>query len=143
MSIVYILNNKKNTLADIEQRYNFTILIRVDETITPSSYNMKRKLKMLADGVTAFSVRPLYLSILFSALLAVFGLAMLVVTLIMFFRLDTLPGWASQMTVLSLCFAAVFFVLSIQGLYIGRIFHEVRNRPQTIIKRTISGGKEI
>ncbi len=38
---LYILNNKKSKLADIEKRYNFTILTRVDETIAPSSYRIE------------------------------------------------------------------------------------------------------
>lgn len=108
---------------------------------TPTTYTFKKKLKLLADGITAFSVKPLYISVLFSIMLALFGLGMLAVTLFMYFKLNTLPGWASQMSILSLIFAAVFFVLSIQGLYIGRIFTEVLNRPQTIVRSVIKGGK--
>ncbi len=38
---LFILNNKKNNLAEIEARYNFTILTRVDETVGPSSYRIE------------------------------------------------------------------------------------------------------
>lgn len=108
---------------------------------TPTTYTFRKKLKLLADGVTAFSVKPLYLGVIFSALLAIFGLLMLAITLYLYFKLDTLPGWASQMTIISLIFSALFFVLAIQGLYLGRIFIEVRNRPQTIIKSIAQKGK--
>ncbi len=110
---------------------------------TPTTYTFQKKLKLLADGITAFSVKPLYLGVIFSVILALFGLMMLAVTLYMYFKLDTLPGWASQMTIISLIFSALFFVLAIQGFYLGRIFIEVRNRPQTIIKSIAQKGKII
>lgn len=107
----------------------------------PTTYTFRKKLKLLADGITAFSVTPLYLGVVFSLILALFGLLMLALTLYMYFKFNTLPGWASQMTIMSLIFSALFFVLAIQGLYLGRIFIEVRNRPQTIIKSIAQEGK--
>ncbi len=38
---VYILNNKRNNLATLEKRYNFEILIRVDETVGASSFRVE------------------------------------------------------------------------------------------------------
>ncbi len=35
---IYILNNKRDQLADIEKRYGFSILIRVDEELAPSRF---------------------------------------------------------------------------------------------------------
>ena len=107
----------------------------------PTTYTFVKKLKLLADGVTAFSVKPLYIGVIFSALLALFGCLMLAYTLYTYFKTDTLAGWASQMTIMSMIFSALFFVLAIQGLYLGRIFIEVRNRPQTIIKSITKKGK--
>jgi ribonuclease E len=37
---IYILNNKREMLADIERRYKFKVLIHVDETLAPSGYKV-------------------------------------------------------------------------------------------------------
>src|SRR6185295_5827924 len=35
---LYMLNNKRAMLADMERRYEFTVLIRVDENLPPSGF---------------------------------------------------------------------------------------------------------
>lgn len=37
---IYILNNKREMLADIERRYEFKVLIHVDESLAPSGYRV-------------------------------------------------------------------------------------------------------
>lgn len=37
---IYILNNKREMLADIERRYDFKVLIHVDESLAPSGYKV-------------------------------------------------------------------------------------------------------
>lgn len=38
---IYILNHKRDMLADIERRYNFEVLIRTDETLAPSGFKIE------------------------------------------------------------------------------------------------------
>ncbi len=38
---LYILNQKREMLADIERRYGFTVFIRVDETLAPTGYKLE------------------------------------------------------------------------------------------------------
>jgi len=37
---IYILNNKRGALSDIERRYGFKVMIRADETLAPSSFRV-------------------------------------------------------------------------------------------------------
>ncbi len=38
---LYILNQKRDMLADIERRYGFTVFIRVDETLAPTGFKLE------------------------------------------------------------------------------------------------------
>lgn len=38
---LYILNQKRDMLADIERRYGFTVFIRVDESLAPTGFNLE------------------------------------------------------------------------------------------------------
>lgn len=38
---LYVLNQKRDMLADIERRYNFTVFIRVDETLAPTGFRLE------------------------------------------------------------------------------------------------------
>jgi len=46
------------------------------------------------------------------------------------------PGWASTISITLLGVGAIICVQGIIGLYIGRIFSEVKNRPLFIIDET-------
>lgn len=105
----------------------------------PTTYTLTKKIRLLIDGITAFSVVPLYLSAVLAGLLALLGGGALLFTLASWLRTETLPGWASQMGLMSLCFAALFGVLAIQGVYLGRVFTEVRARPRTIVRDVTKG----
>lgn len=39
---VYILNNKRHNLVDLEQRYDFTVAIAIDNELTASAYKMEK-----------------------------------------------------------------------------------------------------
>lgn len=47
---VYILNNKRKNVSEIESRYNMNILIRVDETLGASSFRIEALKGNAADG---------------------------------------------------------------------------------------------
>lgn len=46
---IYILNQKREMLADIERRYGFTVFIRVDEELAPTGYKLESLKASLTD----------------------------------------------------------------------------------------------
>ena len=94
-----------------------------------SKYTFHKMLRLALNGITAFSVRPLYaiynIGILF--LIVAFGIACYVGYSLLFGQVE--PGWASLM--LSLCFSGCFFLISmgVVGTYIGQIYSETQRRP--------------
>lgn len=102
-----------------------------------SSYNFMRLLRVAVAIVIRFSDRPLKLSVLLGALFC--GSSVLISLLLMIAWLSgafMVPGWTSLM--LSLWFLAglILGVLGIHGIYLGRIFTEVQDRPRILIDAT-------
>jgi ribonuclease E len=51
---LYILNHKRERLAEIEQRYGFSVLLEQDESLTPPDHRMERRRPKTAEERAAF-----------------------------------------------------------------------------------------
>jgi glycosyltransferase involved in cell wall biosynthesis len=99
-----------------------------------SKYTLKKMLNLAMDGITSFSVKPMYyilgLGILF--LLTSVGISIYVLRALI---LGTaVNGWSSL--ILSIWFTGGVVLISIGmlGIYIGRIYEEVKRRPLYHVK---------
>jgi dolichol-phosphate mannosyltransferase len=102
-----------------------------------SKYSPRRMIGLGVDGVLAFSVRPLYLSILiglFSAGVAV--LYALYALFMVLFTDKTVPGWASVIMSVFFMGGVQLLMFGILGGYVGRMYEEVKQRPRYIITET-------
>jgi len=99
-------------------------------------YNLRRLVRLALDGLVAFSSAPLKLATLLGAMASVLCFILIVWALISVFFFDRTPqGWAS-LAILILFFSGVqLLVMGIIGEYVGRIFEEVKNRPQFVESR--------
>jgi putative glycosyltransferase len=102
---------------------------------SPTTYTLARKLTMLVDAITAFSNRPLilifYLGCLITALSI--GAALIQIVRVLFFQ-ALLPGWASLIVSVWLLGGITIFCLGVIGIYLSKIFIEVKQRPYSIIR---------
>ncbi|WP_223598678.1 glycosyltransferase family 2 protein [Chryseobacterium sp. GVT01B] len=100
-----------------------------------SSYNLKKMFTFAFTGITAFSVKPLYLAaylgFLFSAL-SVIGYGAYVVH--SFIAKTEISGWASLIMTIVFFGGLQLIILGIMGIYLGKIFKQVKDRPNYIIK---------
>ena len=94
-----------------------------------SKYTLSKMLNLALNGITAFSVKPMYaifyLGIVF--LLVAVGIAVYVAHALI--TGTAVPGWSSL--ILSIWLVGGFFLtsLGIMGVYIGKIYTEVKRRP--------------
>lgn len=114
----------------------------VDDVLSPrlagdSKYTLRKMLRLATDGVTSFSTRPIELIIYI-------GLLMLFVAFIMFLYVSIslitghyTDGWASLMMSLWAIGAIVTLSVGIAGLYIGKIYIEVKRRPLYTIESRV------
>lgn len=102
-----------------------------------SKYPLGRMLSFALDGITSFSMQPLRLITITGLVvsLAAFGIGAWAIVAQVFFR-DTVPGWASIVSPLSLIGGLQLLSLGVIGEYIGKIYLETKRRPHFEIETT-------
>lgn len=100
-----------------------------------TKYTVRKMIKFAISGITGFSVRPLYISMLIGTLLAtlsfIYGLYVIYAR---FFTTTSISGWASVLTAILFIGGIQMIMIGILGEYIGRLFMESKKRPNYIIK---------
>ena len=100
-----------------------------------TTYNFLQKIKLLNNAVVSFSSFPLYLSFYMGVIISSFSLiyGMYLVINKLFFGVVS-SGWTSLMVSIWFLCGVLFLTIGILGLYISKIFQEVKNRP-IVVKR--------
>lgn len=102
-----------------------------------SKYSLRKMLKLAAMGITSFSTRPLYLSVMLGFGMSLFAtLFGLEVMYEYFFTNATVSGWTTLVVLMSLIGGVQFIMIGIIGVYLGKTFVEVKGRPAYIISDT-------
>ena len=100
-----------------------------------TKYPYRKSLQLAVDGIVSFSHVPLRLALtcgfLVSALSFVVGIAAAVVKLSGAYAV---PGWASILVVVSFLGGVQLILTGMMGLYVGRIYDEVKARPLYVIR---------
>lgn len=98
--------------------------------------------KAFFSGILAFSTAPLILFFLAGLAVSCSAFAYLGVTTAMFFIGNATPGWNLAIAAFLFLWGIQWTGMGIMGLYLGRIYEEVKNRPRTIIASTIGFEEE-
>lgn len=85
-------------------------------------------------GVTAYSLKPLYFGIILGMFSIIFSMILIFYALYMKFTNIAVPGTAGIIITVSFFSGIILLTLGITGIYIARIFEEVRGRDSYIIK---------
>jgi putative glycosyltransferase len=101
-----------------------------------SAYGLRRKLSHLVNAITSFSSKPLVLIFYlgcFILLVSSIAAADMIIRKVLFGTL--LEGWASLIVSVWLLGGLTIFCLGVIGIYLSKVFIEVKQRPYTIVKR--------
>lgn len=104
-----------------------------------SSYNLHKLLKLSFDVIIANSNKPLRMAVSFGFLMSFFAVIVALYNVIARFAgIIQIAGYTT--TVFSIWFVGglMLFVIGILGLYIGKIFDQVKGRPLYVIKDIIN-----
>jgi hypothetical protein len=123
----------------------FTLPIRMlSRTHGSTKYSLSKQLRLASDGILSFSTLPLRLCLLPGF---VFVCAAIAETVTMIWRFafgETITdGWTSLMIILLLGFGCTMVLLAVAGLYIGKIFEQVKDRPVYLIRSDSKQGHEV
>lgn len=106
----------------------------VDDVIQPriagtSKYTIRKMARLACDGITSFSTRPIELIITAGLFMLVIAMCMFVYVIVSIYMQHYTAGWASLLMSLWFIGAVVTIAIGIVGLYIGKIYIEVKRRP--------------
>ncbi len=108
-----------------------------ERTAGASKYTLSKMLNLALDGITSFSVKPIY-SIIYLGVLFIFVCFAIAIYVIHALVAGTaVPGWASLILSIWLVGGLVLISIGVVGVYIGRIYKEVKGRPLYNIKETL------
>ena len=106
----------------------------VDDTISErvagnSKYTISKMLGLALNGVTSFSARPLYAIVNMGVFFIVIALCIAIYVTHALITGTAVPGWSSLILSIWLVGGFVLVAIGIVGIYIGKIFTEVKHRP--------------
>lgn len=106
-----------------------------------SSYSLRRRLSLALDAITSFSSAPM--RFVFYLGLAIFAAAIFVAlyaVLVWLFIAQAPGGWTSLIISVWMLGGLTLSSIGLVGLYLGRVFDEVKARPRAIISDVFRAG---
>lgn len=90
------------------------------------------------NGIFSFSYFPLKIATIMGFSLSVISFILILAEIGLFFVYGReVPGYTSTILIILFLFGMLFLLLGIVGIYMGRIYDEVKQRPNYIIKKEI------
>ncbi len=110
---------------------------RKERVAGESKYPLKKMLALAFNGISSFSVKPISMIMTLGVIIICLSMLASVYALISFFTGNVEPGWTSL--ILSIWFLGGLQLLAIGmvGLYIGKIYMEVKERPRYNIEKVL------
>ena len=95
-----------------------------------SKYTLNKMLNLALDGITSFSVKPLYYVVYIGIIFICISLLIAIYVIYSLIAGNSQPGWASLMLSLWFVGGVILIALGVVGTYIGKIYSETKQRPQ-------------
>lgn len=104
-----------------------------------SGYSLSKMINLWLNGFTNFSIKPLRFATISGILIAIFGFAYGVFTIINKILHPAVPaGYASTLAIMLFLFGFCFLFIGLIGEYVGRIYLSLNKQPQFVIREKIN-----
>ncbi len=108
-----------------------------------TGFTLKKSISLIANGLTAFSVKPLRVASICGCLFAMFGFLFGIFTVIQKIVDPTVPiGYSSLVCAVLISGGLIMLMLGIIGEYLGRIYICINDSPQYVIRESINVEEE-
>ncbi len=104
-----------------------------------SSFSFKKLVMLAIDAVVSYTGKLLYLVFVSSLLFLIFSIIMVIDTLYNYFAGFAVSGFSTVIILVLFSGSLIMMSLGIIGVYLSRIYGEVKGRPIYIIKDEIDG----
>lgn len=102
-----------------------------------SKYSLGKMFRFAFTGITAFSVKPLYLAAYLGFFFSLVSLLYIPYVIYSFMNHSEISGWASLIMTVVFFGGVQLIILGILGIYMGKIFKQIKGRPNYIIRSKI------
>lgn len=108
-----------------------------------SKYTLGRMFKLAADGIVSMTTLPLRIILFVGLFVSVISLAYLAYVVVAHFVTNrTVPGWSSVIVSVLALGGMTLTVLGVMGLYLAKIYEEVKGRPLYVVHSRIGQIRE-
>ncbi len=120
-------------------KYTSIEVAHCERKMGKTSYSYIMLVKLALNVILAFSDKPLKLTMKFGFLVAIVSVifALFIILKFLFYGAIVI-GWSSLIVAISFFFGVVIFLIGLLGLYIGKIFEKVKDRPRYIISEKLN-----
>lgn len=105
-------------------------------SVSPTTYSFPKKLSLLLNAITSSTSKPLWLifnlGFLITFISAIYAMFLIYQKLFHHIGID---GWTSVIVAIIFFGGLIILFLGIIGIYLAKIFNEVKHRPLTIVKK--------
>jgi len=126
----------------VDTGFNQKELIVYKKSTSKTTYTLRKKISLLINAITSFSSKPLVY--IFNIGLVTTSISFLFILKLLFNKIFfdiAFEGWTSLIVSVWFFGGLIILLLGISGIYLSKIFIEVKNRPNTIIRKLYSDTK--
>ena len=99
-----------------------------------SRYTLRKMISLSMSGIVGYSARPLHLSIVLGMISILLSLAYFAYVIVITFVGEGVEiGWPSVIGTILALGGVQLFIIGIAGIYLGKLFMEVKGRPSYVI----------
>lgn len=107
-----------------------------------TKYTLKKMLRLAEDGITAFSDKPLKISFSLGICVAILSVIYLLTSIVLGI-MGILPVYHVLCSIITLLLGGVFICIGVMGMYVSRIYDEVKARPMYLVAEKINIGEAL
>jgi dolichol-phosphate mannosyltransferase len=116
-------------------RQTYVEYVRQGRHAGKTKYPLAKMMRLAVNGIIGFSDIPLRMAFWFGTAVSLAALTFGIVVLINWLLHNaTVQGWASTVVILSLLGGINLMTMGVVGLYVGRIFSQVKERPLYVLR---------
>ncbi len=105
-------------------------------SLSPSTYTLAKKISLMINAITSFSNKPLIYIFYIGTTISLLSIAYSLYLIIRHFFWDiAIQGWSSLIVSIWLLGGITIFSIGVVGIYISKIFMEVKQRPYSVVKQ--------
>ena len=114
-----------------------------ERMVGESGYSMRKLFALWMNGFTSFSILPLRFASYGGSVIAFLGFVYAIIVIIRKLIDPTrMLGWSSTISVLLILGGIILLVLGLIGEYVGRMYINMNNSPQYVIRSVIGHGND-